>query len=131
MHQTPDVPGTSPVTDNPNPNNTQGPVPTAPGTDTGNPGPRDYGNVNPSGRTPANVGNVNPQDPTAGTESAERSGGGNMSTGAVPAYPGDTRDVSAADAFGGDTGPEPGVFRCADAGFADCRWEATSAATKT
>jgi predicted small metal-binding protein len=35
MHRTPDVPGTSPVTDNPNPNNTQGMDTTGPGTDTG------------------------------------------------------------------------------------------------
>ncbi len=35
MHQTPDVPGTSPVTDNPNPQNTQGADTTGPGTDTG------------------------------------------------------------------------------------------------
>lgn len=34
MHQTPDVPGTSPVTDNPNPNNSQGMDTTGPGTDT-------------------------------------------------------------------------------------------------
>lgn len=33
MHQTPNVPGTSPVTDNPNPNNSQGIDTTGPGTD--------------------------------------------------------------------------------------------------
>jgi predicted small metal-binding protein len=33
MHQTPNLPGTSPVTDNPNPNNSQGMDPTGPGTD--------------------------------------------------------------------------------------------------
>ncbi len=55
MHQTPDVPGTSPVTDNPNPGGTQG-----------------------------------------------------------------------ADTTGPSTGPEPTTtkaFRCADAGFDECRWE--------
>jgi predicted small metal-binding protein len=35
MHQTPNVPGTSPVTDNPNPGGSQGSVPSGPGTDTG------------------------------------------------------------------------------------------------
>jgi predicted small metal-binding protein len=33
MHSTPDLPGTSPVTDNPNPGGTQGSEPAGPGTD--------------------------------------------------------------------------------------------------
>lgn len=33
MHTTPDVPGTSPVTDNPNPGGTQGSDPLGPGTE--------------------------------------------------------------------------------------------------
>ena len=38
MHQTPNLPGTSPVTDNPNPGGTQGTEPAGPGTDVGSPG---------------------------------------------------------------------------------------------
>ena len=40
MHSTPDVPGTSPVTDDPNPGGTQGIDPSGPGTDTDVPGER-------------------------------------------------------------------------------------------
>jgi hypothetical protein len=39
MHTTPDLPGTSPVTDNPNPQGTEGSDPLGPGTDT-DPGDR-------------------------------------------------------------------------------------------
>ena len=38
MHVTNNVPGTSPVTDDPNPNNQVGSAPDAPGTDKGKPG---------------------------------------------------------------------------------------------
>ncbi|HWR15584.1 MAG TPA: hypothetical protein VN577_12200 [Terriglobales bacterium] len=38
MHSTPDIPGTSPVTDNPNPGGDQGMDPYGPGTDNGKPG---------------------------------------------------------------------------------------------
>jgi hypothetical protein len=38
MHWTPDVPGTSPVIDNPNPGGDQGMDPYGPGTDVGKPG---------------------------------------------------------------------------------------------
>lgn len=125
MHETPDVPGTNPVTDNPNPNNTQGTVPNAPGTGTGTPAGRDYGNIHPTGGTRANAGKVNPRDPTTGTESAERSGAGNIGTSAVPANAGDTNDVNDADVSGEEIGTERRAFRCADMGFADCRWETT------
>src|SRR5512146_2423989 len=64
MHQTPDLPGTSPVTDNPNPGGTQGADTTGPST-----GP-------------------NPTASSPGPEGAGRK-----------------------------------TFRCADVGFADCRWE--------
>ncbi len=40
MHSTPDLPGVSPVTDNPNPGGTQGSDPLGPGTDTDVPGER-------------------------------------------------------------------------------------------
>ena len=56
MHQTPDVPGTSPVTDNPNPNNTQGADTTGPGTDTA------------SGRTGSNPTAERPGREGAGAE---------------------------------------------------------------
>jgi|SRR6185437_1736722 len=56
MHQTPDVPGTSPVTDNPNPNNSQGMDTTGPGTDTG------------SGRTGGNPSSSSPGREGAGAE---------------------------------------------------------------
>ena len=56
MHQTPDIPGTSPVTDNPNPNNSQGMDPTGPGTDTG------------SGLTGRNATSSNPGREGAGAE---------------------------------------------------------------
>jgi predicted small metal-binding protein len=68
MHQTPNVPGTSPVTDNPNPDNTQGVIPTEPG---GGPstGAQPPGGVNPFGGAPTGgTGGVNPSAPTAGTE---------------------------------------------------------------
>ncbi len=53
MHQTPDVPGTSPVTDNPNPANSQGMDPTGPGTDTqASAGQRSISQNNPVKRTP-------------------------------------------------------------------------------
>ncbi|MGI9102166.1 MAG: DUF1059 domain-containing protein [Terriglobales bacterium] len=53
MHQTPDVPGTSPVTDNPNPGNTQGADTTGPGTDTqASAGERNISANNPVKRTP-------------------------------------------------------------------------------
>ena len=39
MHQTPDVPGTSPVTDNPNPGGSQGMDPGGPSTGPGRPEP--------------------------------------------------------------------------------------------
>ncbi len=58
MHQTPDVPGTSPVTDNPNPNNSQGMDTTGSGTDTG------------SGRSEAASTGKNPTATTPGREGA-------------------------------------------------------------
>ncbi len=58
MHQTPDVPGTSPVTDNPNPNNSQGMDTTGPGTDTG------------SGRNEASISGSNPTAARPGREGA-------------------------------------------------------------
>lgn len=64
MHQTPDVPGTSPVTDNPNPNNTQGADTTGPGTDTR------------SGRGETNY--IGGNDPTSSKPGPE--GGGNVRT---------------------------------------------------
>lgn len=56
MHQTPNVPGTSPVTDNPNPDNSQGMDPTGPGTDTA------------SGRTGSNSTSSTPGREGAGAE---------------------------------------------------------------
>jgi predicted small metal-binding protein len=60
MQQTPGIPGTSPVTDNPNPNNTQGSIPTGPGTDVGRPGGTEMGadvsGSNPSENRPATEG---------------------------------------------------------------------------
>jgi predicted small metal-binding protein len=70
MHQTPDLPGTKPVTDNPNPDNTQGAIPTEPGTgpSTG-PGITTRSGVNPFGGAPTGgSGNVDPSAPTGGTE---------------------------------------------------------------
>jgi len=85
MHQTPNVPGTNPVTDNPNPGGKQGADLEAPGTDP-TPGPepdpdpdsvpgtaptiphtRDYGGVHPTGGTAANKGKINPNAPSEGT----------------------------------------------------------------
>jgi predicted small metal-binding protein len=71
MHQTPGIPGTEPVTDNPNPGGTQG---------------------------------MNPQGPSTGTEGYGLGGGEREAAG---------RSVAVK------------TFRCADAGNADCRWEAT------
>ncbi len=87
MHETPDVPGTSPVTDNPNPGGTQGADTTGPST---GPGPR-------------------PEDiatgPTSGTEGSGQTGHEREVLGRAPA-----------------AGMKS--FRCADVGFADCKWEA-------
>ncbi len=59
MHQTPDVPGTSPVTDNPNPGNTQGADTTGPGTDTqASSGQREISASNPVKRTPDSGGDA-------------------------------------------------------------------------
>ena len=53
MHQTPDVPGTSPVTDNPNPADSQGMDPAGPSTDTPRSAVRrDVSANNPVKRTP-------------------------------------------------------------------------------
>jgi predicted small metal-binding protein len=93
MHQTPDLPGTGPVTDDPNPDNTQGTIPTEPGTGPGT-GPRVVENkggaINPFGGAP--TGGTGVENPSAPTESTE--GGRSTRT-----------------------------FRCADVGNADCRWE--------
>src|ERR1700760_2630807 len=85
MHQTPNVPGTNPVTDNPNPGGRQGADPDAPGTDPtpgAEPDPdpdavpgtaptiphtRDYGGVHATGGTAANKGKINPKAPSEGT----------------------------------------------------------------
>jgi predicted small metal-binding protein len=58
MHQTPNLPGTSPVTDNPNPDNTQGMDPTGPGTDTA------------TGRSEASLSGSNPTSSSPGREGA-------------------------------------------------------------
>jgi len=58
MHQTPNIPGTSPVTDNPNPNNSQGMDPTGPGTDSA------------LGRSEASVSGSNPTAERPGREGA-------------------------------------------------------------
>ncbi len=82
MHETPGVPGTSPVTDNPNPGGTQSADTTGPST---GPGPK-------------------PEDiatgPTTGTESAVQTGAEQR-----------------------DRGKGIKSFRCADAGFSECKWE--------
>jgi predicted small metal-binding protein len=72
MHQTPNLPGTGPVTDNPNPDNTQGSIPTEPGTGPST-GPtvveNKGGAVNPFGGAPTGgTGVENPSAPTSGTE---------------------------------------------------------------
>ena len=57
MHQTPNVPGTSPVTDNPNPNNSQGMDPTGPGTDSALGGAEaSYSGRNPTEASPGREG---------------------------------------------------------------------------
>lgn len=86
MRQTPNVPGTSPVTDDPNPGGTRGadpegpsidPIPgpepdpdpeAIPGTAPGTAHTRDYGGVHPTGGTAANKGKINPKAPTDATE---------------------------------------------------------------
>ncbi len=61
MHQTPGVPGTSPVTDNPNPGGTQGSVPSGPGTDLARPGggEGDITGPNPTESRPRTEGGAN------------------------------------------------------------------------
>ncbi len=83
MHETPGVPGTSPVTDNPNPGGTQGADTTGPST---GPGPK-----------PEDIA----KGPTTGTESAIQTGAEQSTAGRATK-----------------------TFRCADAGFAECKWEA-------
>jgi predicted small metal-binding protein len=59
------------------------------------------------------------------------SGAGDFGTGPVPANPGDMQDEGGGLNPGASATPGAGVgdtrgqhsFRCADAGFADCRWE--------
>ncbi len=61
MHQTPNLPGTSPVTDNPNPNNSEGMDTLGPSTDRGGGGPE----VSSTGRNPTAL---NPGREGAGAE---------------------------------------------------------------
>lgn len=94
MHQTPNIPGTSPVTDNPNPGGTQGTDPTGPRTDP-DPEPepgedvipgmppskkavsheRDYGGLYETGGTAANKGTIDPHATTKGTENESSENG--------------------------------------------------------
>ena len=58
MHQTPNLPGTSPVTDNPNPNNSEGMDTLGPSTDSA------------TGRSEASVSGSNPTQSRPGREGA-------------------------------------------------------------
>lgn len=115
------------------------------------PGQPDYGHNNPTGGTDENTGKLNPQGPTSGTENFSHDrkrgeqttaplngipgAGGNLAASPVPANPGDIEDprgdtTPGASATGGSGAGAPGdthFFRCADAGFGDCRWETSSA----
>jgi hypothetical protein len=85
MHQTPNIPGTDPVIDNPDPTRKKGADPTTPTIDPA-PGPepdpdpdavpgtaptiphtRDYGGIHPTGGSAANKGKINPKAPSDGT----------------------------------------------------------------
>ena len=112
------------------------------------PGQPDYGHNNPTGGTKESNGKLNPQGPTSGTENfhPDKKGGkqtaahadtdenaddwaartkeaanqtGNFGTGPVPANAGDVQDE----------GEDQHSFRCADAGFSDCRWETSTASS--
>lgn len=57
MHQTPNLPGTSPVTDNPNPNNSEGMDTLGPSTDRANTGPAgSTSGKNPNSNNPGREG---------------------------------------------------------------------------
>jgi predicted small metal-binding protein len=112
------------------------------------PGQPDYGHNNPTGGTKQNEGKINPQGPTSGTENynrdrkdhqqstAHRQTDSDPGAGPIPTNSGDIDETGDLDP-GASATPDAGVgdtrgqhsFRCADAGFADCRWEASMASS--
>ena len=140
MGITPNVPGTGPATDVPNPSNDPyrnepgapdikpgGDVPGEPG---GGPSERDSRFQNPRD-TPVPLGidpnkSINPSGPSTGTEGwglgpgeAETTGVGQGGLGKPRRDPVTHTPAARADS----SGPETRTFRCADVGNADCRWE--------
>ena len=114
---------------------------------------KNTGNLNPQGPT-SGTENSNPnrkggEQSTAQTDTDQNadewasrtkeaaSQTGNFGTGPVPANAGDVQDEGGDLDPGASATPGAGVgdtrgqhsFRCADAGFADCRWEASMASS--
>src|SRR5581483_1997099 len=98
----------------------------------------DYGNNQPTGGTKANTGKINPQAPTSGTENTDPTRKRDRKTTAktdTDQNAGDVQDESGNLNPGASATPGAGAgntqgqhsFRCADAGFADCRWETSMA----
>ncbi len=75
------------------------------------PGQPDYGHNNPTGGSSANIGNINPQSPSSGTANYHPDRRQNKQT------------APNRETIGNQS------FRCADAGYSDCRWQIAMASS--